>query len=265
MRSSTLVTFSLTLSVLTIALILPYGLLTHTSTKAEFVAQKRAQLKSIATHQSSLLDQLMKLRERLDVCRSSVMAVTKLDEKGLDADEEIASRIAVVKEQLAQYQSSLSGQLAELEKETKKQFADLKDLLESNANRFVVKWHSDDGVKTSPRMATEQEAVEKFTEIGEFAKKLLMFDGQRWIPLKVYGGEKWLALMHDNGDVQDGDGKVEKLPKGKAAGAGGPKAEDNNEEAGRPPKEEPANGDAAPVDEGGKQVNGGEPVVESAD
>ena len=222
MRGNAVGTLSIAVSVLTLAIILPYGLLVSSSTRSEEEKQLLTATQNVERQQTILLESLLRLQTRVDTCRASIEALTAPQQDGEDNEAAIEAKKELIRKQLGDYEVSLMKQIDKLEHETKRQFNNLKDLVDARSNRFLIKWHSDDGVKTSKRMATEQEAYEKFNDVGEFAKKLLMFDGSRWIVLKEYGGEKWLHLMHDDGDVQEGDGKPEiTKPPGKAGSGSG--------------------------------------------
>ena len=110
-------------------------------------------------------------------------------------------------------EAAFGAKVAELDEGDVKQFKEMKDNVNALRNRFLVKWHSDDGVKTSDRYPTERDALDKFNQIGEFAKKMLMVSGKRWIVLREYGGAQWLDIMTNDGELQDGDGKPTKAPK----------------------------------------------------
>eukprot|EP00659_Diplonema_papillatum_P009595 gene9595-14898_t len=66
---------------------------------------------------------------------------------------------------------------------------------------WVVKWHQS-GVNTSPKFDSESTAYQYYVSIGDFAKKLIAFDGTRWVLLKSYGGPQWTSLMTDDGTHQ---------------------------------------------------------------
>eukprot|EP01061_Rhynchopus_euleeides_P035739 TRINITY_DN60226_c0_g1_i1.p2 TRINITY_DN60226_c0_g1~~TRINITY_DN60226_c0_g1_i1.p2 ORF type:complete len:226 (+),score=102.89 TRINITY_DN60226_c0_g1_i1:198-875(+) len=67
--------------------------------------------------------------------------------------------------------------------------------------QWVVKWHNN-GVSTSPRFHSEAQAYRYFVNVGDFAKKLIAYDGQRWAVIKTYGGRQWLSQMTDDGSFQ---------------------------------------------------------------
>ena len=72
---------------------------------------------------------------------------------------------------------------------------------DESGQQWVVKWHNN-GVSTSPRFHSEAQAYRYFVNVGDFAKKLLGYDGQRWAVIKTYGGRQWLTLMTDDGSYQ---------------------------------------------------------------
>eukprot|EP01059_Diplonema_ambulator_P013418 TRINITY_DN23942_c0_g1_i1.p1 TRINITY_DN23942_c0_g1~~TRINITY_DN23942_c0_g1_i1.p1 ORF type:complete len:162 (+),score=70.57 TRINITY_DN23942_c0_g1_i1:411-896(+) len=69
--------------------------------------------------------------------------------------------------------------------------------------QWIVKWHNN-GLNTSPRFDTESQAYQYYVNIGDFAKKLVAFDGTKWLLIKSYGGHQWTSLMTDDGAYQSG-------------------------------------------------------------
>lgn len=80
-----------------------------------------------------------------------------------------------------------------------------------NEKRFVVKWHAgSEGVKTSERFRTMQEATVKFESVGEVAKKMLQQSTNSvgiyaWLVAREYGGRNWLDCMKNDPEPQEGD------------------------------------------------------------
>lgn len=74
------------------------------------------------------------------------------------------------------------------------------EIVDTHAKRFIVKFHKGGHVKTSKRFAEELEAETEFERVGDFAKKLLMYDStiSKWIVLRSYGGDEWLAKMSND-------------------------------------------------------------------
>ena len=70
-------------------------------------------------------------------------------------------------------------------------------------SKWLVKWHNN-GISTSPLFESEAIAYQYYVNIGDYAKKLIAFDGHRWILLKTYGGQQWVSLMTDDGTIQNG-------------------------------------------------------------
>jgi hypothetical protein len=82
--------------------------------------------------------------------------------------------------------------------------------------RFVVKWHAgSQGVLTSERMRTAQEATIKYDAVGDVAKKLLSLPASsdsfskknNWLVLRQNGGENWLNCMTNDAEPQPGSCK----------------------------------------------------------
>eukprot|EP00756_Hemistasia_phaeocysticola_P034002 Hpha_TRINITY_DN16499_c0_g18::TRINITY_DN16499_c0_g18_i1::g.159355::m.159355 len=97
-------------------------------------------------------------------------------------------------------------QITKLQKARKGAMDQMTQYLDNKkGGRFIVKWHGKTGVTTSPRFSSEEQAYQYFVHCGDFAKKLLMFDGTRWILVKSYGGQQWLALMTDDANYQQGE------------------------------------------------------------
>eukprot|EP01060_Flectonema_neradi_P006438 TRINITY_DN14350_c0_g1_i1.p1 TRINITY_DN14350_c0_g1~~TRINITY_DN14350_c0_g1_i1.p1 ORF type:complete len:253 (+),score=33.11 TRINITY_DN14350_c0_g1_i1:85-759(+) len=70
-------------------------------------------------------------------------------------------------------------------------------------SKWLVKWHNN-GISTSPLFESEGVAYQYYVNIGDYAKKLIAYDGHRWILLKSYGGQQWVSLMTDDGTIQNG-------------------------------------------------------------
>jgi hypothetical protein len=192
--------------------VLPFG--TYRATQARENAAGRAdhQLAAIESKQQEALNMLVAMHTDLAQARSRI---TQLKVRTQQEEIRVSARERSEKTKLDRVQDAylaatkqLDEKLQLLETETKTTFKDLKMQLDIRKNRFLVKWHGDSGVKTSKRMTTENDALNFFNQVGDYAKKLLMFDGQRWIVLREFGGENWLSLMHDDGETQDGDGKA---------------------------------------------------------
>eukprot|EP01062_Namystynia_karyoxenos_P074824 TRINITY_DN71855_c0_g1_i1.p1 TRINITY_DN71855_c0_g1~~TRINITY_DN71855_c0_g1_i1.p1 ORF type:complete len:263 (+),score=96.92 TRINITY_DN71855_c0_g1_i1:119-790(+) len=100
---------------------------------------------------------------------------------------------------------SFREQAAELSKVSQHALDEFKQYLDNQrGGRWLVKWHGNNGITTSPRFASEEQAYQYYVQAGDFAKKLLMFDGARWILIKSYGGQQWLSLMTDDATYQQG-------------------------------------------------------------
>lgn len=80
------------------------------------------------------------------------------------------------------------------------------------AKRYVVKWHSGtEGVLTSERFKTAQEATIKYDAVGDVAKKLLSLpasaDGSKknnWLVSRQNGGDNWLNCISNDAEPQPG-------------------------------------------------------------
>jgi hypothetical protein len=114
--------------------------------------------------------------------------------------------------------SNTIAKVAQLGEETKKSFA---AALTANRQHYLVKWHGLHGVDTSDPLYTEVEAEMKFEKVGNFAKKLLRFQpgggGGVWSVARAFGGENWLALMTNDGNIQKPPGAAGADESSKAA------------------------------------------------
>ncbi|CUG88845.1 membrane-associated protein, putative [Bodo saltans] len=99
--------------------------------------------------------------------------------------------------------SSAIEKVAHLGEETKRSF---QVALTTNRRHYLVKWHGLHGVDTSDPLYTEMDAESKFEKVGNFAKKLLLFQpgsgGGVWSVVRTFGGENWLSLMTNDGHIQ---------------------------------------------------------------
>jgi hypothetical protein len=121
-----------------------------------------------------------------------------------ELEEAIGSTLA---REVQEVQANMNTELKKLYEEGVEASKEIDAIKVGRDNPFYVKWHSKDGLKSSDRLPTETEAAILFEKVGDFAKKLLMFDGSRWSCIKEFGGDNWLNLMQDNGDPQTGEHK----------------------------------------------------------
>ena len=66
---------------------------------------------------------------------------------------------------------------------------------------WIVKWHNN-GINTSPRFVSEAQAYRYFVNVGNYAKKLVAYDGRMWMTVKTYGGRQWTDQLTDDGSYQ---------------------------------------------------------------
>lgn len=144
-------------------------------------------------------------------------ATLELAEKLTEALE-VSSRISLKKSvtdkaaavaQIEKLGLDFHRQIADVAKEMDDKGAEQKKHYDETTLRFVVKWHAGkDGVQTSPRYATEEEARQKYESLGDKAKKLMVFDGEQWMTTMSFGADNWLACMQNNAKPQPGDCKT---------------------------------------------------------
>jgi hypothetical protein len=213
-----LTAFGVALAVVILCAVLPFGVWRANTARVNAEGRAQRVLDAIAAKQDEARAKVIAMQKDLADLRVRVLQLAATTDQDAQA---IATREASdkgdidrVNAEFAAADTDLTVKLAALEDEAKANFKDLRSQLDIRKNRFLVKWHGDEGVKTSKRMATEMEALNFFNEVGEFAKKMLMYDGQKWVLLREYGGENWLTMMRDDGEAQDGDGKVTNKPSG---------------------------------------------------
>ena len=219
-RTSGASVVALLLSAVAVGIVVPYSLWVSSRGNTELTGAKLAALQTITKQQTELLHTILGLQERLAQVQAltdslgdkrAKWAATANSTAVFEAD--LADMKLKMKEKSSDIMKYMKASLTELEAENEKEIQRVRDAWSTRTHRFLVKWHGDDGVKTSKRMGSEGESLDFFNQVGDFAKKLLMFDGTNWLVLKQYGGQEWLNLMQDNGVVQDGDGKPTKRPK----------------------------------------------------
>ena len=212
-----LTAFGAVIALAVLLMVLPFGTWRATTVRTAAVARADRVLDEIAAKQDEALKAIVGMQKDMAGVRTRIAQLkraTRQDESLISARELTEkSKIEKVRSAAAATERNLDEKLKALEEETRTTFKDLKAQLDIRKNRFLVKWHGDEGVKTSKRMSTEVEALNFFNQVGEFAKKMFMFDGQRWLTLREFGGENWLTMIKDDGSVQDGDGKPTKPPK----------------------------------------------------
>lgn len=206
--------FGTTVACVVLFAVLPFGAWRARLARETAESVAVASFTQIEQSQARALDSIEQVQRTIAAVRlemAQLREVLHSDELKIHA-RELSEHTVIdsVNHAVEEADKQLSEKLLKLEADTRTTFKDLKNELDIRKNRFVVKWHGDDGVKTSKRMPTEVEALNFFNQVGEFAKKMLMFDGQRWLVLRTYGGDNWLQLIKDDGSVQDGDGKVKK-------------------------------------------------------
>lgn len=213
-----------------IALVLvPYSFLTAKRHRMHAYGTSKAELEAIGASQERALRDGLEVERQLRDLASSFAALQ------LQAKEELARPAAPEgKPETAQvadggegddilaFAKDLRRDLKGLGDKVTKSFADIESKIFSVQYKFLVKWHSDDGVKTSKRFEREVDALDFYNQVGEFAKKLLLFQGESWIAVRNYGGEKWLACMTDDAAPQVGECKPPSKKKESVANDGGP-------------------------------------------
>eukprot|EP00759_Apiculatamorpha_spiralis_P033226 PhF_6_TR34579/c0_g1_i1/m.50363 len=123
------------------------------------------------------------------------------------------------KEAIDAFSTSVEDEIKKLNELTKRSYADFRGMVGNGNGKtigsFIVKWHGDNGIQMSEVYKSEEEALSFYTQVGEFAKKLLVKEvgSPNWTILKDYGGANWLALIKDNDDPQTGQHKPTKPPK----------------------------------------------------
>jgi hypothetical protein len=212
-----LTAFGAAIAVAVLLIVLPFGTMRASNARHAAVSRADVVLDEIAAKQSEALKAIVAMQGDIATVRTRIAQLktaTRQDET-LIAAREIAEKgkINKVRTSADATERNLDEKVKTLEAETRATFKDLKSQLDIRKNRFLVKWHGDEGVKTSKRMTTEVEALNFFNQVGEFAKKMFMFDGQRWLTLREFGGDNWLSMIKDDGTLQDGDGKPTKPPK----------------------------------------------------
>lgn len=198
-------------AVVTIAIVVPHCVLHSKARRDAAIRAAKAQIASLSEAQTQALDAAFEVEKQIAALRQQVReANASCDdvERKRSADDALA-----LDAEITAYGLRLKDDLAALEHEVTLRFQRLRTAISSWKYRFVVKWHSDDGVQTSTPFEAEDLALEKFNDIGEFAKKLLMFTGTEWTVVRSYGGEQWLNCMKDDATIQVGDCKPTKAAK----------------------------------------------------
>ena len=127
--------------------------------------------------------------------------------KPIDMTELEAAIGSILAGDVQDVQSTMNTALTKLYEEGIAASNEIDKIKQGRDRPFYVKWHSKEGLKSSDRVPTETEAAILFEKVGDFAKKLLMFDGTRWSCIKEFGGDNWLNLMEDSGNPQIGEHK----------------------------------------------------------
>lgn len=217
------------LSLFAVLLILPTGYLL--STKVRLVVSKAndVEFDLVRTKQHELLKLIMQCQQILASVEAQVNeelnAILEEEKQVEKVLEETASLRKENAKSIAQLTEDMKGRLGVLVKEAVVTFKQQKEREEKDKNpggadeqnnnndgkRFVVKWHAGtEGVKTSERFRTLQEATVKFEQVGDVAKKLLQQSTnsvgiQAWLVAREQGGRNWLDCMKNDPEPQEGD------------------------------------------------------------
>lgn len=110
---------------------------------------------------------------------------------------------------LEPFELEVTTLLKKIEEEAEDAKSSFQSIAERQRRHFLIKWHGTDGVHTSNAIFTEVEAEIAFERVGDFAKKMLLFqpsadgDNGSWSVARAYGGENWLSMMTNDGTIQN--------------------------------------------------------------
>lgn len=193
----------------TVCLIIPVGVIASVHMRKFSEESALQKLSAIIMSQERLREKIHHLQLKVSEAGSSVATlkdrISNLDLKFVDVFSKANHSLNDIESSAHRVEMTIHRLLTELSSHSSEEFKSLKKELEIRKNHFLVKWHGEKGVKTSKRMVTELEAIDFFNQVGEYAKKLLMFDGSQWRVIREYGGANWLALLHDDGEFQGGE------------------------------------------------------------
>lgn len=221
-------------SLIAVLLILPTGYILSTKVRVAVSQTNNVEFDLLRNKQQDLLKLIMQSQQILASIEAQINeelltiqeeekqvqkvleeteSLRKENSKAIEVlSEDMKGRVAVLmKESIASFQQQKNREEGEKKKkeENKQQDEDAKP--NNEGKRFVVKWHAGiEGVKTSERFRTLQEATVKFEAVGEVAKKLLQqstnsVGATAWLVAREYGGQNWLDCMKNNPDPQEGD------------------------------------------------------------
>lgn len=207
-RSSLVACFVTALVVL--CSVVPNGLRRACDARTFALHERRNAVSETERHQHLLLQRVLNLQKRSADLHVAVAALksgvqTRRAHMNDPSDEDKSSvRDALhlleesvgLSDVMTDNRSTLGADLEALKAAAVAAKAHFNSVLEAQIKRFIVKWHNG-GVKVSRPFLDELEAEVEFERVGDFAKKLLMFDNLvgKWIVLRAYGGDQWLQQM----------------------------------------------------------------------
>jgi hypothetical protein len=196
-------------AIVAVAAVVPFGLYLSGTARGAVWRADSEKLARVSAAQAELLSAVLDAQravadleaavaaETVAVSREEAAARTLLDAARDQRREAVRS--------VAAMSASLLQRAEAFENETRDAIARVQQHHADESMRFVVKWHAGKrGVLTSPRIKTEVEAAAKYDNVGNLAKKLLMFDGVRWVVMREDGGDQWLQCMSNDAQAQPG-------------------------------------------------------------
>lgn len=227
-------------SLITVLLILPTGYILSTKVRVAVSQTNNVQFDLLRNKQQDLLKLIMQSQQILASVEAQIneeLLSVQEDEKQVQKvleeteslrkengkaievlSEDMKSRIGVLmKESIASFKQQKDREEKNTNNKQSKNIVQEEHIINNNIHnnnegkRFVVKWHAGtEGVKTSERFRTLQEATVKFESVGEVAKKLLQQSTNSvgttaWLVAREYGGQNWLDCMKNDPESQEGE------------------------------------------------------------
>lgn len=155
----------------------------------------------------SLQDRVAKTEADLRTLNHSVHFAGENERPDSTTGSKLDAALAILRDRSAL--TSLQKEIVQLESElqdaAKKAKQSFVDVTNAKQKHYYVKWHGKKGVQTSRKLLSELDAEVEFERVGDFAKKILMFDNvaARWVVLRTYGAEQWLRMMSNDGTIQN--------------------------------------------------------------
>jgi hypothetical protein len=172
--------------------IVPLGLRRVSRLEEKAIEKAHRALDDVAKRQTLLLSLLMDLQRSVAVSQVTIDTLRAALNSTASSESEVSREIKEITEDVRKA-ASLSAQ------EVRSRMVEVDGAVRELTFRYIVKWHGKNGPQATRRLRSQLEAEREFDQIGDFAKKMIFFDGTKWVVVRSYGAERWLEMLSNDG------------------------------------------------------------------